>query len=91
MALGKLRAKSLEKGFSIGSGEDKRVYVDFETDRKPGRFANPNDEGIEQPGRKVRDLYEKNTNRDYPDMPAVPYDNDREWAKRKPLKKPKEL
>ena len=91
MALGKLRAKSLEKGFSIGSGEDKRIYTDFESGRKPGGFPNPNDEGIEQPGRKIRDLYGKDTKRNFPNMHAVPYDSDRAWAERKPLKKPKDL
>lgn len=91
MAMGKLRAKSLERGFSTGKGIDKRVYSDFTSDAHGGSILEPNDEGIEQPGRKRKDLYTRDLRTNIPNMPAVPYDEDREWAKRKPLKKPKDL
>ena len=91
MALGRLRAKSLERGFSTGRGVDKRVYKDFKSDEPGGSTTNPNDEGIEQPDRKRKDLYTRDLRTHIPDMQAIPYDEDREWADLKKLKKPKDL
>ena len=91
MALGRLRAKSLERGFSTGRvGKDKRIYKDFSSDVPGGSMVNPNDEGIAQPGRKSNDPYTKNLFTHIPNMPAVPYDEDREWAEKK-IEKPKDI
>lgn len=86
----KLKEKSLERGFSTGAG-DKRIYKDYGTDEPGGSMLNPNDEGISQPGRTKDYPYTKDLRTHIPNMLALPYDEDREWAKRKPLKKPKEL